>query len=377
MSEALDGAPLALEAVAPRSQAWSKLGIGFKGDPDRPVWCCDLTWTPACDTNQLCMQELWCPSLPSMSSASIVQRRRELHASRSRRLLAAGLLLLVAATAVIGCQRGPEDGSEPPVSGAEKTIQNKGSDTLVNLALAWAEEYMQLHPAVRISVTGGGSGTGIAALINGTVDIANASRAMKSEEVEAAEANGISPVEFTVARDAIAVVVHPSNPVDTLSFRQISDIYTGEITNWRDVGGEDRPIVPVSRESNSGTYVYFLENVVRMGDETSDLLYSPETLLMPSSEGITSEVSQNPNAIGYDGLGYVTAEQKVVAIAENPEGAFVLPSVETVNEGTYPVSRPLYMYTAGEPSGQVAVYLEWVRGEGQSLVADVGFVPLQ
>jgi len=292
-----------------------------------------------------------------------------------RRLLVAGLFLLILTLGLAACGSDPQD-STPDAPTAE-TIENKGSDTLVNLALAWAEEYMDLHPEVRISVTGGGSGTGIAALINGTVDVANASRRMKPEEVEAAEANGVSPVEFVVARDAIAVVVHPSNPVDTLTFQQISDIYTGKITNWREVGGDDRPIVLLSRESNSGTYVYFLENVVRMGNEESDLLFSPGTLLMPSSEGITAEVSQNPNAIGYDGLGYVTPEQKVVAVARTAKGPFVMPSVETVNNDSYPISRPLFVYTAGEPTGQILAYLEWVRGEGQALVPEIGFVPLQ
>jgi len=256
-------------------------------------------------------------------------------------------------------------------------IENKGSDTLVNLALAWAEAYMQIHPEVQISVTGGGSGTGIAAMINGTVDIANTSREMKSEEIEAAQANGIEPVEFVVARDAIAVVVHPSNPVDGLTLRQISDIYTGKITNWKEVGGEDRPIVLLSRESNSGTYVYFLENVVRSGDKASDLLFSPDTLLMPSSEGISTEVRQNPNAIGYDGLGYVTADQKIIAIAPQPEAAYILPSLATVNDGTYPVARALYMYTPGKPGGAVKAYLDWILNEGQSLVLDLGFVPLK
>ena len=267
-----------------------------------------------------------------------------------------------------------------------QTIENKGSDTLVNLALAWAEAYMEQHPDVRISVTGGGSGTGIAAMINGTVDIANASRAMKPEEIAAAEANGISPREFVVARDAIAVVVHPSNPVDGLTLQQISDIYTGRITNWREVGGEDRPIVLLSRESNSGTYVYFLENVIRLGDAESSLLFSPDTLLMPSSEGISAEVRQNPNAIGYDGLGYVAPDQKVIAVGAGlgpaPRGGsetrpnYVLPSVETVNDGSYPISRPLYMYTAGEPTGEIKAYLDWILSEGQALVPKLGFVPL-
>ena len=248
---------------------------------------------------------------------------------------------------------------------------------MVNLALAWAERYMEIHPEVNLSVTGGGSGTGIAALINGTVDIANASRQMKAEEIETAEENGISPVEFVVARDAIAVVVHPSNPVNGLTLQQISDIYTRKATNWCQMGGEDRPIVLLSRESNSGTYVYFLENVVRMGKQNSDLLFSPDTLLMPSSEGISSEVRQNPNAIGYDGLGYVTHDQKVIAVARDAKGPYVLPSVETVNDGSYPIARPLFMYTAGEPVGRVKAYLEWVRGEGQKVVPELGFVPLQ
>jgi phosphate transport system substrate-binding protein len=289
----------------------------------------------------------------------------------------ATITLLVAAAASLGaCSgQGTHAVDEPPA--AVETIENKGSDTLVNLALAWAEAYMELHPEVRLSVTGGGSGTGIAAMINATVDIANASRQMKAEEVEAAEANGVSPVEFVVARDAIAVVVHPSNPVDGLTFQQISDIYTGKVTNWQEVGGDDHPIVLLSRESNSGTYVYFLENVVRMGRADSGLLFSPDALLMPSSEGITSEVRQNPNAIGYDGLGYVTPEQKVVAVARDAGGPYVMPAVETVNDGSYPISRPLFMYTAGEPTGQIKVYLDWVRGEGQSVVPELGFVPLQ
>jgi len=290
--------------------------------------------------------------------------------------LVLGLLVLGLAWLTAGC--GPRRSAvHGDTAKAARTIENKGSDTLVNLALAWAEAYMRLHPEVRISVTGGGSGTGIAAMINGTVDIANASREMKQEEIAAAQANGISPVEFVVARDAIAVVVNPSNPVERLTLQQISDIYTGKITNWRQVGGEDRPIVLLSRESNSGTYVYFLEHVIRLGKQDSGLLFSPETLLMPSSEGISAEVRQNPNAIGYDGLGYVTPDQKVLPTARDANSPYVLPSVETVNDGSYPISRPLYMYTAGEPTGQVRAYLDWVLSEGQSLVTELGFVPLK
>jgi len=286
------------------------------------------------------------------------------------------LVVLSLAGTLVGCRPSPSSASAE-VPTATQIIENKGSDTLVNLALAWAEAYMALHPEVRISVTGGGSGTGIAAMINGTVDIANASRAMKPEEIADAQGNGINPVEFVVARDAIAVVVHVSNPVDRLTLQQISDIYTGRIANWSQVGGEDRPIVLLSRESNSGTYVYFLENVIRLGDQDSDLFFSPDTLLMPSSEGISAEVRQNPNAIGYDGLGYVTADQKVLAVAQAAGGPYVLPSAETVNTGSYPISRPLYMYTAGEPTGSIEAYLGWIMGEGQTLVEQLGFVPLQ
>jgi len=284
-------------------------------------------------------------------------------------------VFIVLLLCLAGCTATPNATQTPSLPA--QIIENKGSDTLVNLALAWAETYMQEHPDVRISVTGGGSGTGIAAMINGTVDIANASREMKEQEKEAARANGIEPIEFVVAWDAIAVVVHPSNPVDHLTLQQISDIYTGKITNWRQVGGENRPIVLLSRESNSGTYVYFLEHVLRQGDSKSELLFSPDTLLMPSSEGISTEIRQNPNAIGYDGLGYVTDDQKMVAIARSPEGPFVLPSIETVNDGTYPISRPLFMYTAGEPTGAIKEYLTWILGDGQAVVSQLGFVPLK
>jgi phosphate transport system substrate-binding protein len=286
-------------------------------------------------------------------------------------------LLLISLAGPLAACRPPQPAESDNALEASQTIENKGSDTLVNLALAWAEAYMELHPEVRISVTGGGSGTGIAAMINGTVNIANASRAMKPEEIAAAQTNGITPVEFAVAQDAIAIVVHLSNPVDRLTLQQISDIYTGKITNWSQVGGEDHPIVLLSRESNSGTYVYFLENVIRLGDKESDLLFSPDTLLMPSSEGISAEVRQNPNAIGYDGLGYVTPDQKVLAVARSVNHPYVLPSVETVNNESYPVSRPLYMYTAGEPTGGVKAYMDWILSEGQALVPELGFVPLR
>lgn len=263
-------------------------------------------------------------------------------------------------------------------SGADGTvIENKGSDTIVNLALAWAESYQKVNSNIRISVTGGGSGTGIAALINDTVDIANASRQIKDQEKENAETNGISPVEFVVARDAIAVIINHENPVDELTLEQVSDIYSGKINNWQEVGGEDRPIVRLSRETNSGTHVYFLEQVLRLGDKERDTLFSTDTLLLPSSEGITTEVRQNPNAIGYDGLGYVTDEVKMIAIARNDSMDYVLPSAETVNSKAYPIARDLYMYSAGQPTAEIEQYLQWIMGpDAQMIVEELGFVPI-
>jgi phosphate transport system substrate-binding protein len=275
------------------------------------------------------------------------------------------------------CSGRPNPAPEGTPGDQGEYLENKGSDTLVNLALAWAERYQQINPEVSISVTGGGSGTGIAALINGTVDIANASRAISAEEKALAEANGIEPVEFIVARDAIAVIVNPTNPIERLSLEQISDVYTGKIDNWRELGWEDRPIVRLSRETNSGTHVYFLEEVIRLGQEGNQALFTPETLLLPSSEGITAEIRDNPNAIGYDGLGYVTPEVKMIAVSSLGDDEYVLPSADTVNQGTYPIARDLYMYTAGAPDARESAYLDWILSpEAQQIVVDLGFVPV-
>jgi phosphate transport system substrate-binding protein len=300
-------------------------------------------------------------------------------ATGAARVLMTIILLMVVSNVLPGCS-GPTTSppGTPEPQQTTQTIINKGSDTIVNMALAWAEAYTALHPEVRISVTGGGSGTGIAALINGTVDVANASRAMKPEEVERARANGIEPVEHIVAGDAIAVVVNPTNPVNALTIDQLSDIFTGKITRWPEVGGEDRPIVLLSRESNSGTHIYFLENVVRKGEKDNQSLFSPDTLLMPSSEGISAEIRQNPNAIGYDGLGYVTPDQKTIKVARSAGEPYIPPSIETVKDGSYPIARVLYMYTSGQPTGIIREYLEWIMSaEGQEIVEELGFVPLQ
>jgi len=248
---------------------------------------------------------------------------------------------------------------------------------MVNLALAWAEAYAPVNPAVSISVSGGGSGVGITALTDQTTDIANASRAMSSDEISTAKKNGVEPKEIVVARDAIAVIVNPGNPIAQLTLQQVSDIFSGKINNWLEVGGENRPIVRVSRETNSGTHVFFLESVIRLGQKDNQTIFAADTLLLPSSEGITSEVSQNPNAIGYDGLGYVTPAVKVLRLAKDPAGPFVAPSKATVFDHTYSISRDLYMYTNGEPTGRLKEYLDWILGPaGQKIVGDLGFIPI-
>jgi len=288
------------------------------------------------------------------------------------------ILLFLFCLSLNACQSSSQALSEQTNLDVQNSyIENKGSDTLVNLALAWAEKYQYINPGVQISVTGGGSGTGFAALINGTISIANASRQIKTEEISAAQENGFDPIEFIVADDAIAVIVNPENPVDNLSLEQVSKIYKGEITNWKEVGGEDRPIVKLSRETNSGTHVYFLETVIRLSDKEDTNIFSADTLLLPSSEGIIVEVRDNPNAIGYDGLGYVTSDVKMVALSEGKGGDYIVPSAATVVSGEYPISRHLYMYTRGEPSGAELAYLEWIlSSEAQEITENLGFVPV-
>ncbi len=296
--------------------------------------------------------------------------------SRPRRVTRFSAALLFLCILPVACGRGSGGQSASEVT--SRAIQNKGSDTMLQLAEAWAEKYRTVRPDVSIAVTGGGSGTGVAALLNGTVDIANLSRAMSGHEMRAAQALGVEPIPHEVAIDALAVIVNPANPLNQLTIKQLSNIFTGRIRRWSEVGGRDEPIVLVSRETNSGTHVYFLETVVRRGYRNSREMFAPQTLLMPSSVGITSEVERNPRAIGYDGLGYVTPGTKVLAVSSSVRGPFVKPSVETATQGIYPLSRPLYMVTAGQPQGDVAAFLDWILGpEGQEVVRQLGFVPVQ
>ena len=249
---------------------------------------------------------------------------------------------------------------------------------MVNLGQAWAEEFMNQHPEVSIAVTGGGSGTGIAALINGTATIAQSSREMKAEEKEAVQKAAGKPVkEFVVGMDALAVIIHPTHPVSELTIEQLSDIYKGKITNWKEVGGLDEPMLVLSRERNSGTHVCFLEHVVRKGNAKGPEEFASSVLMMPSSQAIAQEVARSRAAIGYLGLGYVTKDHKPLAVKKTPSDPGVLPSVETAQTGTYPISRLLYIYTAGEPAGVVKDFIDFILSpEGQEIVAAMDFVPL-
>ena len=283
-----------------------------------------------------------------------------------------GAAALVGALALGGCAA-DETATEPAAGDAAEELSGainiQGSDTLLNVASAWSEAFMDENGDVDVSVQGGGSGTGIAALINGTVDFATASREMKDEEKTELEGKGGSVAEHAVAIDGIAVVVNPANGVTGLTMAQLGEIFRGEKTNWKDFGGADKPIVILSRDSSSGTYEYFKEEVVAADDENAEFAQSAK--LLPSNQAIADEIASNEGAIGYIGLGYLTADVKVVPI----DG--VLASIETAADGSYPISRYLYLYSNGEPEGVMAAFLEWVLGEtGQQLVVDEGFVPL-
>jgi len=288
-------------------------------------------------------------------------------------------ILLALTLAITGCARSapaPATGTE--LSGSFKVI---GSNTVTPLTTIWAEEFMKMNPKANIAVSGPGSGVGIANLIDGTTDIAQASRKMKSREYDQAKEKGVNPYEIQVATDALSVVVHPSNPVSELTIAQLSAIFTNEITSWKEIGGNDAPIVAISRDTNSGTHVFFKEHVVQMqglDTENKALEYGQDVLFLPSTEGGITEVANNPNAIFYPGLGYVDERVKPLAIKRTADDPAVLPSVETALDGTYPISRPLLYYTNGEPAGLIKAFVDYCRSsEGQAKVIEVGYVPLQ
>lgn len=263
---------------------------------------------------------------------------------------------------------------------ARTLIQNKGSDTLVNVAQAWAEAYQKVRPEVAVAVSGGGSGTGIAAMINGTVDIANASRAMKSKEVKLAQSRGQEPVEHVVGFDALAVYVHKDNPMKSISIAQLKDIYGrgGKVTNWSDLGikvpgCKAGKIVVVSRQNNSGTYAYFRKAVLGKKGK-----YRMGTLDMHGSKDVVDLVEKTPCAIGYSGLAYATDHVQMECISKDNGGTCVNPSVATASDDSYPIARPLLMYTNGKPAGEIKQYMDYVLSDiGQCILRNKGYAPIR
>lgn len=262
-------------------------------------------------------------------------------------------------------------------SAGKNSIQIKGSDTMVNLAQAWAEKYIEKNPKEFLAVTGGGSGTGISSLISGTCHIAMSSRNIKEKEISLAKQKGVNPYEIKVALDGLVVVVNPKNPVSQLTIDQLAQLFTGKITNWKEVGGLDSKIVILSREINSGTHVYFKEHILRKNDPNSKEEFAPGALLLSSSQAIADEIAQNPNAIGYYGMGYISPQQKPIMIAKDEKSEFIAPTIENVINDKYPISRPLFLYTNGEPQELVKKFIDFcLSKEGQNIVIETDFVPI-
>jgi phosphate transport system substrate-binding protein len=297
------------------------------------------------------------------------------------RQITQGLLAgIVAIVLVLGCDKGKDSGTAGGGSGG-KNIVVDGSDTMVNLSQAWAEAYTKIHPEVKIQVNGGGSGVGIASLIGGKVDMANASRKMEEKEIASfKEKNpGKEPKETVVAIDALAIYANPKNPIETISIEELAEIYGdgGKLDKWSQLGisntacpGDE--ITRVSRQNNSGTYAYFREHV--LGKKRD---YKNGSIDQSGSKDVVALVAKTPCAIGYSGMGYKTDDVKWLKVSKKKGETGVSPSIETAVSGTYPISRPLFIYTPGEPSGAVKDFIDWCNGpEGQKIVKDVGFVPL-
>ena len=270
------------------------------------------------------------------------------------------LLALVVSFGMSGC-----GSSNAPQS--RKTLTLNGSTTVFPIAQKAAEVFMSKHPDVNVSVRGTGSGNGIAALINGTCDIADASRPMKKSEMDSAKSKGVNPVANIIAKDAIAIIVNSKNPISEISHEQLRKIYTGEITNWKELGGPDMKITPVTRDSSSGTFEIFEEKVLNKGEEIVS-----SAVVQASNQAVKTTVAKTPGAIGYIGLGYI--DDSVKFLKYNG----VIPSKETVLNGQYEISRPLFMYTNGTPAGLVKDFVDFVMSpEGQSIVQQVGYIAVK
>lgn len=251
-----------------------------------------------------------------------------------------------------------------------QTITVKGSDTMVIMAQRWAEVYMSKHPGAVIQVTGGGSGTGISALINGTTDICNSSRPMKgAERAKLQERYATLGVEIKSAKDGLSVYVNEANGLQEMTLAQLKDVYTGKITNWKQLGGQDSKIIVYGRENNSGTYVFFKDNVLGGGD------YMPGMQSMPGTAAVVNAVAKDKNGIGYGGAAYGKGIREL-KLKKDANATAYAPNAENIKSGVYPLSRYLYMYTAQRPSGAVKEYIDWIlSAEGQAIAVQVGYFP--
>ncbi len=259
-----------------------------------------------------------------------------------------------------------------PLAAAAGEITVKGSDTMVILGQRWAEEYMRVHPKATVQVTGGGSGTGISALINGTTEICQASRPMSAAEKEKLrDRYATIGVEIPVARDGLSVYVNESNPLTEITMDQLKLIFTGKVTNWKELGGPDAKIVVYSRENSSGTYVFFKEHVLKNAD------YTVRAQSMPGTAAVVNAVAKEKFGIGYGGAAYAKGI-KVLKVKKDSESAAITPDEAHVKDGTYPLSRPLFFYLRNKPTGDVGAFVEWVlSAAGQAIVTKVGYYPLK
>ncbi len=285
--------------------------------------------------------------------------------------------LLALSLAAAGCPSAPspEGGSTPGTETAapsRTSLSVKGSDTMVQLGQRWAEVYMGNHAEVSIQVIGGGSGTGISALINGTTDICQSSRPMKdAEKADLKGKHGLEVTETAVALDGLAIYVHESNGVKQLSIPEIKDVYQGKITNWKDVGGIDKKIVVYGRENNSGTYEYFKEHVLSKED------FAPMVQTLPGTAAVADAVAKDPAGVGYGGIAYAKGI-RIVPVSKDKGGAAVEATLQTVEDNSYPLSRSLYWYTAGSLSPAVSAFADWILSpEGQKVVTEVGYYPIR
>jgi len=277
------------------------------------------------------------------------------------RLISGSLTAVALSAALLGAVRASGD-----------TITVKGSDTMVVMGQRWAEEFMRGQPQTIIQVTGGGSGTGISALINGTTDVCESSRSMKgAEKKQLTDKTGAPPVEIPVARDGLSVYVHEGNPVSEVTMAQLKGIFTGKVASWKELGGPDAKIIPYSRENSSGTYVFFKEHVLDNAD------FTPRAQNMPGTAAVVNAVSKERFAIGYGGAAYAKGI-KVLKVKQGATAPAIGPSDATIKDGTYPLSRPLFFYVRAKPSAEIKAFTDWVlSAEGQGVVTTVGYFPIK